>query len=477
MSRVRRLVSFASWTYGSLLITVLLQFGYAAITSRLVDDVGFGAYAVALSASALIILLANGGLSQTIARMQFLDSAQVSALSAYALGLGAVAASVLFLSAGFWANAWDTPEAAVPIQVLSISALIAPLSSLLNGLLRRQQRFRLLAMFVVLSNGLGMLFGVVVVIMAPGPTSLLISPISAILLLTGLSLVAAKAMVFTRPDFRSIHHHLRFSWALTGLSLITYWNVNIGRLAIARGVGVEVLGQWNRADVLTTVPLQQMHGAMQQAIYPEFRHDIDNKERTGQVWTDLLVLLAWGAFPLSALVGVIATAAMPVLFGPGWGLAAQLAFPISLILGLQMVSTTLSSALEAVGRFRIAMFSHLASLSIQVVGAIESLLLQNWLPVLIALAASAVASHAIQVVLCSTRGYLLVKRLLCGYLGASLVTSLIATCGWAILIGVRGELPIFVPLLSVSVLITGGIVSWRMRSSLPPNKILERYRG
>lgn len=477
MSRVRLLVSFASWTYGSQLITVILQFGYAAITSRLVDDVGFGAYAVALSASALVSLLTTGGLGQTIARMQFLSSAQVSALAAYALGLGAVAASVLFLSAEFWAKAWETPAAVVPIQVLSVSAFIAPLGGLLNGLLRRQQRFRLLAMIVILSNGIGMGVGVVGVILAPGPTTLLISPITALVLLTTLSLIATRATVFARPEFHSINHHLRFSWAVTGLSLISYVNGNVGRLAVSRGVGVEALGQWNRADVLTAVPLQQVHGAMQQAIYPEFRHDIGDNERTHRVWTDLLVLLAWVAFPLSALVGVLATVAVPVLFGSGWGLAAQLAFPIALIVAVQMVSTTLNSALEAVGRFRMVMFSHLVSLSIQVVGAVATLLLQNWLPVLIALAVSSVSSHAIQIVLCSTRRYLLVKQLLCGYVGAGLIAALLAACGWGILLGARGELPIYIAVLSLSVLLVGGIVSWRMRSLLPPIKILEHYRG
>lgn len=477
MSRVRLLVSFASWSYGSQLITVILQFGYAAVTSRLVDDVGFGAYAVALSASALVSLLATGGLGQTIARMQFLSSAQVSALAAYALGLGAVAASVLFLSAEFWAKAWETPAAVVPIQVLSVSAFIAPLSGLLNGLLRRQQRFRLLAMILVLSNGIGMGVGVVGVILAPGPTTLLISPITALVLLTTLSIIAARSTVFARPEFYSINHHLRFSWAVTGVSLISYLNGNIGRLAVSRGVGVDVLGQWNRADVLTTVPLQQMHGAVQQAIYPEFRHDIGENERTQRVWTDLLVLLAWVAFPLSALVGVIATVAVPVLFGSGWGLAAQFAFPIALIVGVQMVSTTLSSALEAVGRFRMVMLSHLVSLSLQVVGAVAALSLQNWLPVLIAMATSTVAWHAIQVVLCSTRGYLLMQQLLYGYLGASLIAALVASCGWGVVLGVRGELPFYIAILSLSVLIFGSIVCWRLRSSLPPLKILEQYRG
>lgn len=477
MSKVSSLVSFASWNYGAQLTTAFLQIAYAAVTSRLVDDVGFGTYVVALSVTALISLLANGGLGQTVGRMLNLDAGRISALAIYAAGLGVAGALILLATADLWAQLWAEPAAALPIRVLAVAALMSPLSGLLSGLLRRQQRFRTLAISVVVANSVGMLIGVLAVIAAPGPLTLVISPTAAIVMLTILTLGLNRAAVIARPTFRTVGQELRFSWAVTGLSVISYLNVNIGRWALSRGVGVDTLGQWNRADVLTTVPLEQAHRALQQAIYPEFRHDIGGNERVRKVWTDLLILVAWAAFPLAAVVGVVAPAVIPIVFGPGWELATSLAFPLALILAIQMVSTTLGSALEAVGRFRWILTTHLITFGIQAVGAVYAIMLADWLPVLLALAGSNIVNHTLQVTLCATRKIIDSSRLLAGYFTAAVAAAALGGCTWGIISAFGGAVDLWVGVASGIALLVGGLLSWRYRHGLPPLRILGLYRS
>lgn len=473
--RVRALAAFASWNFGAQSLSIVLQFGYAAVTSRLVDDVGFGAYAVALSVSALITLLANGGLGQTVGRMHEIEPERISALAVYALLLGVIGSAILLFTADLSAHFWGTPAAAAPIRVLALAAALSPLSGLLAGLLRRQQRFRALAVAVVATNAIGMAIGVAAVTLEPSSVALVVSPTISTIVLAVALIALNRKIIFTRPRLASVRSELRFSSNVTALSVISYINGNLGKWAISRGVGTDVLGQWNRAGVVTTVPLEQAHRALQQAIYPEFRHDIHSNRRTQALWTDLLALAAWSSFPLATLVGVLTPTLIPILFGQGWDLAAQLALPLSVMLAIQIVATTLGAALEAIGRFRWILATHLTSLTVHAAGAVVAITLGDWWPVLVAQGASHLIQHVTHVLLLSRQELLYALRLVAAYAQAFALSVAVGACTWLTLASLQGHLGMWVGITSALVMVAGLAIGWRHRSQLPPVKILRRY--
>ena len=99
-SRLRTLASYTAWMLGAQIATALLQFGYAGVTSRLVPDTGFGAFAVAMSLLLVVSLIAQGGLGDAAARTPELDRGKLSFLVLVAISLGIAAALLLILLAG-----------------------------------------------------------------------------------------------------------------------------------------------------------------------------------------------------------------------------------------------------------------------------------------------------------------------------------------------------------------------------------------
>jgi O-antigen/teichoic acid export membrane protein len=350
-STARRLIGGATWYYSAQLLTILMQIRYASITSRVVEVGDFGSYGIALSVAGFFTLLANGGLSQAVARMKTLERTELAAVVGYAIFLGCLAAVLVFFSASFWATLWADENAVDLIRLLSVSALISPLLSVSTGIMRRLSSFRLLSIFTVLANALGMAVGLICVVLLKNSLSLLISAIAAQIILLVLALTANRHLIMLGwPDRKN--EQFSFSWRVIVTSMLQYAVGNVVRVTVSRTLGAVAIGHWNRADVLSTLPFQQIQTAMIQVIYPEFRHDREGPKRAYTMWPDLLAVVAWVTVPAGVAGAVLLPHLLPVVLGPGWMTAAALTAPLALAGGIQPSSILLASAIEAIGHFR-----------------------------------------------------------------------------------------------------------------------------
>lgn len=476
-SRIKILAFYAGWTLGAQVVAALLQFGYAAVTSRLVPDVGFGSYAVALSLSSLVILVSQGGLGQAAARTSELHPGKLSFLVLFAVALGVVAGLLLVALASPWAMLWDAPGAVAPTRVIGATAFFAPLSGLLLGVLRRLGEFRALAISIVVTSAAGMGIGVAAVAVVPGPVALLVAPVVATILLTIIALVLTRPHWWARPDATAARADLGFAWRALGLTMLAYLSGNVGKWAVSRWVGVGALGQWNRADVITAVPIEQIMNALGNAVYPEFRHDIEVQARTRQAWTDYLLLVAWGCFPFAAILAGIAPIAIAMLFGPGWGLAAAIAPLVAIAYMAHAVDVALAKALESVGRFRLLVPTALAFLAVVVLGAVGTKVTGSWTLALVALIVASLLRHLLQVVFTVRFGALDGWSLVKGYSYALAVSAVLGGAAALVSAGMLGGTRPAGAIAGAVILIAAAVAGIAARRHLPPVQIVARYRS
>ena len=474
---IKTLAVFAGWSLGAQVATASIQFAYAAVTSRLVPDVGFGAFAVALSLSALVTLIAQGGLGQAAARTPELHPGKLSFFILFSVGLGVVSGLLLVVLATPWAVLWNAPGAVGPIRVIGIAAFFAPLSGLLLGVLRRLGEFRALAISTVFASAAGMGIGVVAVVLVPGPVALLVSPVIATILLTIIVLVLTRPHWWARPEATAARADLGFAWRVLGLTVLAYLSGNVGKLSVSRWVGVDVLGQWNRADVITAGPMQVIMNALSNAVYPEFRNDIGVQARTRQAWTDYLLLVAWACFPFAAILAGIAPIAIAMLFGPGWGLAAAIAPLVAIEYMAHAVDVALAKALESVGRFRVLVPTALAFLAVIVLGAVWTKVTGSWTVALAALIVASLLRHLLQVVFTVRFGALDGWSLVKGYCYALAVSAVLGGAAALVSAGMLGGTRPAGAIAGAVVLIAAVVAGIAARHHLPPVQILARYRS
>lgn len=440
------------------------------------DPAGFGAYATALAVTALVTLIANGGLAQTVARLITIDRNVIRGLVTFALILGAGGAIILWLTADGWAILWNQPLAAGPIRWLSISTLLAPCLGLASGLMRRLGRFRTLGLLTVGANILGMAAGAVAVAAWESANSLLVSPIAAQIVIFIGCLVGTDRLLFGFGSIKSARNELGFSARVLSTTVLAYLSGNIGKWGASVSLGPAALGQWNRADVISFVPFQQVQTALIQATYPEFRHDRGDAERARRVWPDLLGLVAWVSLPLASVAAVLMPTLIPFLFGEGWEVASLIAIPMCLVGGIQVVAAVLSSGIEAIGRFNWIWPTQAALLLLNITAATLGILYHSWLPILAAPMIGIILQHTMQIVFSARLDYLHLGTLLRHYAGVATASACLAGVTWVLVqLSTAAQLQGWLWVVYSVAVGTAVGLAWFFRASLPPIVIAAKY--
>jgi O-antigen/teichoic acid export membrane protein len=466
----------AAWLLGGQVTVILAQLFYAAFTGRLVSPAAFGAYAVAMSTAPLVLMLATAGIGSAAARAQELSEPQVRALATVSLGLGVVAAGIVWLIADPWSLLWGNPEAVDATRWSALGILPAPFLGLLVGLSRRSGKFRQLSMASTGGGFIGMTIGAVFVWNFRSAASLVAMSIGATAIQTVLLVWVVGRRARPGPLRFDVVEHLRFGTKVVLSNGIGYLTVAAPQLALSRGVGAAMLGSWNRAAVITQVPLEMIQNSMVQVLYPEFRHDIGTTDRASKLWLDLLALAAWVMLPLGAVTAACAYFMLPFVLGPGWQTAASLAPWVAMTAATNVPVVVLGSALEATGRFGGVWPPRISGLAITASSAAIALAFHSVLAVIVGLLLAAVVSHALQLHYVHRSAIFSVNLLLRVYLKVLLVTGAagLVTALWLSGISLVEGLALKV-LLSGGMVLMAGTMIWFTRLRLPPIRIARRY--
>lgn len=414
----RHLLRSVFWLYGSQFATVLFQFGYAAITSRLLNAEQFGSYAVALSLSGLIALLASGGTSQAISRASLLSQEVIKGLLTVTIFAGAVGALCIALFARLWSLWWGNPHSEIVSYYLALNVFLTPTIALGTSVLRRQNKYKQLALSIFLTNLAGMIIGGLAVFSLRSSESLTLS-----LTLSQFTLCVVTLLLIGRSNLGLLHprnalDEVKFSLRIILVKILEFTNGNALKWGVSTLLGSSTMGIWNRTEVLTTVPFSHFQTSILQVAEPEFRHARNDPSSAKDIWTSLLRSIASIFFPLGVVAGVTLPFISPLLIGQKWHIGPQVFIPLALVGSLTLCVSLLNSAVQSQGIFRRVWISHFAVLVTQFAGLALLRLTMSFTFALDWILVALLVQHSIQIAQCSRSGLLDTKLVIRVYLGS-----------------------------------------------------------
>lgn len=333
----------------SALNTVVLRLGSLALgilLARLLTPEQFGVYAVALSVQAVLMTLADLGLSADLVRS---DDAERRAPTVASLGLvtGAVLALGMAATASPVAALLGSPDSAPVLAVLAFTMLLAGAGVVPYALLQRrfdQRRlfFVGLADFVVSTAATLLLLA-----WGWGVLSLALGRVAAMIVALALQFALAGVRPHYGLDRALVPSVLRFGIPVAIANLLSWAVLGSDKIVVALLADPVSLGFYVLAFNISTWPMTAVGQVVRSVALPAFA-----RIRDGAAESALAPVLGitWAvALPLGILLATLAAPLVLFVYGRTWLPAAPALAALGVVGALRVVFDLFASALLAAG--------------------------------------------------------------------------------------------------------------------------------
>jgi O-antigen/teichoic acid export membrane protein len=347
--------------------TIILKLGgllVGVILARILTPDQFGVYAVALTVQAILMTLADLGLSADLIRTDHPDRIAPTVAT---LGLlsGSLLTVTTVLLSGPLADLLGSPEAGPAIAVLSFSLLLGGAAVVPFAMLQRRFQQKELFFAAVVDFVVSTTVTLTLIALGFGVLGLAIGRVCAQLAAGAMMFVFAKVIPRLGIDRTVVRPVLAFGLPIAAANLLSWALINADNVVLARMVGVTALGYYVLAFNISSWPMSALSQMVRSIALPYFSRA---GMRTGTLAA--VASLAWAlALPAGAALAVLAESVIAVVYGPRWLPGAGALAALGVYGALRVVFDVFAGCLYAAGRSRPVLWVQLASL-VPLVGAV-----------------------------------------------------------------------------------------------------------
>lgn len=278
----------------------------------------FGLVALASVYIAFLSIFVEQGFGDAIVQYPQIDREDLDTAfwTSLAFSVALSAGTILFASP--IAHLFHEPALVGVIRWLSLSFISIALSSTQQAILRRELRFKELAIRTMLASLLGGIAGIIMAVAGYGVWSLV-----------GQTLITSAAGVFVlwtvsdwRPGFRYSLPHFKglfdFGSKMIVTNIANFFNRRLDDLLIGLFLGPTALGYYTIAYRLIQVLTQVFTSATTAVAFPAFSRIQHDDARLRRAFMQAISLTSMFAFPTFIGVSVLAPQIVLFIYGPQW---------------------------------------------------------------------------------------------------------------------------------------------------------------
>lgn len=315
----RRTLGGLQWTYVGSVVGAVLQIAMAAVLARLLTPAAFGLVALAGVFLRFVGYFSQAGVTQALVQKQTLSRDDIRAGFTLSAGIGVIFAAVAVVAAPLAGAFAEDPDLVPVLRWLSLGMVIHGLAAPANALLRRELRFKPLALIGIGSYVVGYAgVGLAMALTGAGVYAL----VGAILTQALTRAVAMYAIVrhpllptTERSSYRAI---LGFGARVSVVGFLEFLRSNLDTLAVGRFAGSANLGLYNRANMLADLPAYHLSSGLSQVLFPSFSAIQHDHRRLRGAYVSAVGMSAAVILPLNAGIAVAAREIVLVVLGPQW---------------------------------------------------------------------------------------------------------------------------------------------------------------
>ena len=319
------------------------------LLGRLLDPEDFGVVALAMAFITILTIVTDAGFATYLVQLQKLTSTIASTAFYISLVLSVVMATALALTSGPISAVLDTPALQPILAALAFSLFVSGVSSVPAALMRKDLRFRELAVRQISATVLSVVVAVVLAFNGAGAWALVAQTLVRTLVSTIVLWTTAgfrPAWTFSFPEMRVM---TAFGVKSLGAQLANAMRGQGEVFIIGALAGTTALGLWTVAQRLVQVIVDLSTSIFSTVAHPVFARLQDDPPRLARA---LGTAQAGGALvlvPVLVTLSLTSDQVVPAVFGSQWAPAAGLASLLALRSLAAAMSNFNRSALMATG--------------------------------------------------------------------------------------------------------------------------------
>lgn len=353
MSILQKFKSGVGWGTVSVVVVTLFQLVFVSVMARLLEPQDFGIVAVAHVCLRFFTYFAKMGIGPALIQKPKLTSDDVSAALAMSLGISTFFFFVLFSLSGLIEDFFNMKDLASVTSILALNFVVVGFSSVSISLMRRKGAFKKIAIVELVSYVLGYgIFGLGSAFIGLGIWALVIAFMSQSLLAAAISYSFERHSLRVRHNRTDRKHFLSYGGRYSIIGFIEFLSSNIDAFVIAKTLGAEPAGLYNRSLLLANLPVQQPANVLSKVLFPLL--STKNNGRRRQSYSAQFSALVVGIYGYSVSIGIFfaATDIVEVMLGPAWSESIPLLKILSWSVGPMYVSHVLGVTFDAMDQLK-----------------------------------------------------------------------------------------------------------------------------
>ncbi|MDH3380732.1 MAG: lipopolysaccharide biosynthesis protein, partial [Gammaproteobacteria bacterium] len=344
-----RLKSGALWTYFQGWIGAVVRFATGIALARILDPADFGVFFAVSAYTAIVLMQVQFGIPEALLQAKQIQTLQWDTAFWFMQGISVLAAGILFLLAGALEVVYDDPRYAEIMRWMCLTLLIVPITSVNGTILRRQMRYKALAVVSIMGTFLTLIVSLSAAFLGAGAFTFVISGILGAVVSSLALIYYTKWTPIFRMSWASLKPLFAYGWRIHINNSLTLAAHRVDNMLIGRLSSMHELGIYNRAFSLSRLPIDEFLGRLYQVIFSGLSRIQDDIVFSIAMYQKVVCALASTIYPTLLVLIFVAGDFVPLVYGEKWTPAVT-PLQIMAVGGFAtVISTTLGSLVDAQG--------------------------------------------------------------------------------------------------------------------------------
>jgi PST family polysaccharide transporter len=299
-------------------IKFVTQLVSTIVLSRMLSPHDFGIFAMIMPLVALVMLFQDFGLSQAVISVREITTEQETTLFLINIALSIALALLFAAAAPLIGTFYHTQEVVAPTMALACTIVLSGLASLQFGFLSRDLKFKALSVCGIVGPVAGLAASIIVAAINPSPWAMVASVVANMTFGLTFGWLATGWRPKRPAPFAEVLHFLNFGGGVIASNVANLITRNSDNILIARYLGANPLGFYDRAYKLLLFPVQQIISPLGQVILPVLSRLAGEADRYRAAYFRSLDQILLVSLPGMVTAIILADDLVPFAMGEKW---------------------------------------------------------------------------------------------------------------------------------------------------------------